>query len=410
MFQRQGMKAFKKDLNNIRKLCAQLNNPQDQITTIHLAGTNGKGTTAHIIAALLEKSGFKVGLYTSPHYKDFRERIKINGKFISKKYVSTFVQMYQNDIQNKFQKQPSFFELTVAMAFQAFKDYKVDLAIIETGLGGRLDSTNIINPMLSIITNISFDHQSMLGNTLVKIAGEKAGIIKKNTPVVIGEYQNIVENTFRSKAKKTNSDLYYAKDLVKLKDTASGFDLKMGREKWKSLPWNFSTEFQKKNIQTALAAIQVLQSSKLLKVDLSGLPILPRLLKRWNYIGRMQLIDSKPEILVDSAHNEAGMQEWVKTIGEKKYRNLHIILGFVKDKDSSLVLSYLPRMAQYYFVHARIPRALASDKVRSAAEAYNLHGKSYTSVRRGLAAAKRKADPEDLICVVGSIFVVAEVL
>ncbi len=410
MFQRQGQKAFKKDLTNIRKLCKLLNNPQNEIKTIHIAGTNGKGTTAHIIAALLENSGLKVGLYTSPHYKDFRERIKINGTFISKRYVSTFVQMYQNDIKDKFSKQPSFFELTVAMAFKAFKDQKVDVAVIETGLGGRLDSTNIINPLLSIITNISFDHQSILGNTLVKIAGEKAGIIKKETPVVIGEYQEKIEKAFRKRAMQTESELYYSQDLVKIKDGKSGFEYKLGKGKWIKNTWNFNTEFQKKNFQTSIAALQLLKTKKLLLVDLAGVANLPKLLNGWNYIGRMQRIGLRPEILVDSAHNEAGMKEWVKTIADKKYKSLHIIVGFVKDKDSSLVLSYLPQEADYYFVHAKIPRALSAKEVKAEAVAYNLEGKAYTSVRRGLAAAKRKAHPKDLICVVGSIFVVAEVL
>lgn len=410
MFQRQGKKAFKKDLTNIRKLCALLNNPQDQLTTIHIAGTNGKGTTAHIISALLESSGLKVGLYTSPHYKDFRERIKINGAFVSKRDVSTFVQMYQNALQSKFKKQPSFFELTVAMAFKVFKDHKVDVAVIETGLGGRLDSTNIINPILSIITNISFDHQSFLGNTLIKIAGEKAGIIKKKVPVLIGEYQESVEKTFWAKAKKTGSDLHYAKDLVQINAIDSELKFKLGKGKWSKLSWNFNSEFQKKNLKTAIAAIHLLKSRKLLDVNLNGLTKLPKLLQKCNYIGRMQRIGVKPEILVDSAHNEAGLKEWIKTIEGKKYRNLHIVVGFVKDKDSSLVLSYLPNDAQYYFVHAKIPRALAADKVKSEASVYHLQGKAYTSVRRGLAAAKMKAHPKDLICVVGSIFVVAEVL
>jgi len=410
MFQRQGKKAFKKNLDNIKTLCHLYNNPQKRIATIHIAGTNGKGTTAHIIAALLEHSGLKVGLYTSPHYRDFRERIKINGALLEKKYVRTFVTKYQSSFQQEFEKQPSFFELTVAMAFNAFEDHQVDVAVIETGLGGRLDSTNIISPMLSIITNISFDHQSFLGNTLVKIAGEKAGIIKKNTPVLIGEHQQELEKTFRSKADKMKADLSYARDLVKLKSKKAGFEMKFGGGGWNEYNWTFDTVFQQKNLKTAIAAFYLLKRNNNIKFDPKSIQQLPKLLKRWKYIGRMQKIGSKPEILVDSAHNEAGMVEWLRTIKERSYKNLHIVVGFVMDKDSSLVLSYLPEEATYYFVHADIPRALSSSEVKTAAEKYHLKGKAYTTVRRGLAAAKRKAHQKDLICVVGSIFVVAEVL
>lgn len=421
MFQRTGPAAFKKDLGNILLLCNHLDNPHQKIRTIHLAGTNGKGSTAHLLASVLQAAGLKVGLYTSPHYRDFRERIKINGIYIPKKKVVRFVADHQSEIKKI---GPSFFEITVALAFDYFAKEQVDIAIIETGLGGRLDSTNIITPLVSVITNISFDHQQFLGDTLPKIAGEKAGIIKPNIPVVIGEKQGEVFQVFNEKSLQEKSQLYLANDengyqisLEKETPEHSFYTIKKsGVVVMENLAVNLHGPYQTNNIGTALMTFEVLNSLKISEWRNLNFSIIQKgfqdLKKTTTFLGRWQRLGEKPLIIAESAHNEAGLKAIFKNnnLAKKSYKNLHIVFGTVSDKEVGKVFPYLPKEAIYYFVKADIPRGYDAQKLCEVAKKYGLEGKSYTTVRRGLAAAKRKAKPADLILICGSIFVVAEVI
>jgi dihydrofolate synthase/folylpolyglutamate synthase len=395
MFQRIGAAAYRTDLTNIIKLCDILGNPQKGLKCIHVAGTNGKGSVTHIIASILQEQGYKVGVFVSPHYKDYRERIKINGKYISKKFVTGFVERNQR----KFQKiNASFFEITTAMAFEYFKEKKVDYAIIETGMGGRLDSTNIITPLLSVITNISYDHQQFLGNSLTKIAGEKAGIIKPGVPVVIGETQKETKPVFIKKAKATKSPIYFA-DAAKT-------------------PANYKSDvagaYQQKNIATAVKAIEVLWAGG---IDISDKAIkqgLKHVARNTAFIGRWMIIKNKPVTILDSAHNEAGIMELVNGIRNLKsaIRNssVHFVYGTVSDKDITKILKLLPKKARYYFCKADIPRGLDTLLLRQQARKAGLKGDIYPSVKAAFKGAKKHALKHDIIVVSGSIFVVAEAL
>lgn len=409
MFQKTGVISAKIDLRKITALCNWLDNPQHKMKCVHIAGTNGKGSISHFLAAILSKHGLKVGLYTSPHYKDFRERIKIDGKLVSKKFVTKFTQRFQKEYHGKIK--PSFFELTVAMAFEAFTQEECDICIIETGLGGKLDSTNIINPVLSIISNISFDHQSFLGNTIKSIASSKAGIIKKNTPVLIGEYQKEPWEVFTKQAKKLKAKISRADRLIKLEPHRTSVNVSRGKSEYK-VKFDWLADYQLKNLRTSLAAMYLLDgileefnfNPKLIKSSL------PTLLSNWKYVGRMQVLQTKPKVVIDSAHNVAGINEWKKMIQKQKYEQLHIVLGVVKDKDLAGILPMLPKAARFYFVQAKIPRALNKDLLQEAALEYQLEGKTYSTVARGLSAAKRSASNKDLVCVIGSIFVLAEIV
>ena len=415
MFQRVGPAAFKKDLSNTLALCDYLGNPQLNFKSIHLAGTNGKGSTAHLLSAVLQEMGLKVGMYTSPHYKDFRERIKINGQYIPKKAVTKFVQT-NKEAFNKIK--PSFFEITVAMAFQYFSDQEVDIAIIETGLGGRLDSTNIITPLISVITNISFDHQQFLGNTLTAIAGEKAGIIKPNVPVVIGERQEETSTVFVKKAKKENAPIHFAAEiysarLLESNAVHSTYDILRKGKIWaKALPVNIHGPYQKKNIVTALMIIEILNElghfPKISIDQISGGWAKIKITTR--FLGRWQLLGQHPTIIADSAHNEGGLRIVLDELATISHQQLHLVFGTVSDKEVATIFPLFPKNATYYFVKADIPRGFEAAPLQAAAAPFGLHGKAYLSVRRGLAAAKRKAHPNDLIVVLGSIFVVAEVI
>ena len=397
VYQRDGKSAFKKDLKNIKLLCKHFDNPHRDYDTIHIAGTNGKGTVAHMLAAVFQQSNLKVGIYTSPHYKDFRERIKVNGQYISKRQVTAFTKKVIDQIDAV---RPSFFEITVAMAFDHFKREGVDLAIIETGLGGRLDSTNIITPKLSVITNISLDHQSMLGNTIRKIAKEKAGIIKKGVPVVIGERQNETKEVFTRVAAKRSSRITFAEDL-KIK--------KIQKQQKQKL----SDPYLPKNRNTAMAAIQVWNKEKL-GVDVSLKNLQKGILNFKSisgYIGRWHKLQKKPLVIVDSAHNEGGVSLLVKEcLAYKKPEQLHFVIGFVKDKPLEKILSLFPKEASYYFCQAKIPRALSASNLSKEANKVGLSGKAYKSVNTALAAAKRRAKVDNAVIVCGSIFVVAEVI
>ena len=412
MYQRVGSAAFKKDLTNIIALCEQLRQPHQQFKSIHIAGTNGKGSSAHMLAAILQAQGYKVGLYTSPHYKDFRERVKVDGSLMPESYVTDFVEQHKDAFE---QIQPSFFEITVAMAFDYFAKAKVDIAVIEVGLGGRLDSTNIIQPIVSVITNISFDHQQFLGNTLRAIAGEKAGIIKEKVPVVIGETHPETKEVFLDKAKAFNAEIVFADQHYEvvfqeeLLDTTLYKVYRNGKEYYDKLEVQVRGPYQYKNLQTVFQLLELLPTD----VEVSEAAIikgLKNVQKLTYFIGRWQLLDTKPVILCDSAHNEAGLQYMQEGLSNIPHRQLHMVIGMVADKDVSKALSMFPVDAQYYFAKPAIPRGLDQNKLLKYAQEAGLSGMAYESVGDALAAAKTKATRDDLIYIGGSIFVVAEVI
>lgn len=411
MYQRQGVSAFKKDLTNILALCELLGNPQNQFKSIHIAGTNGKGSVSHMIAAGLQANGYKIGLYTSPHYKDYRERIKINGEFISETEVISFVEKHKDAF---LEIQPSFFEITVTMAFDHFAKSEVDFAIIETGLGGRLDSTNILTPILSIITNISLDHQSMLGDNLPQIAGEKAGIIKSNIPVIIGETQDEVKDIFCEKASSQKSKIFFADQEAQLSsrenNTARTFSFSVNDNIWISkLETTLTNPYQIKNLTTALFTLNYL--SEKLKLDTEKIAFgIKNIHSLTYYIGRWMIIQDAPKIIFDSAHNEAGVSHLVEQIKNISFHQLHIIWGTAADKDISKILDLLPKNAIYYFAKANIPRGMKAEELRDKALKHNLHGHDYPSVASAYRIAKATANTNDLVIVAGSIFVIAEVL
>ena len=415
MFQRVGNQAFKKDLSNTLAIAKQLGNPHKKFKSIHVGGTNGKGSTSHIIAGILQAHGFRVGMYTSPHYRDFRERIKINGKFIPKKYVIDFVKQHHTAFA---EIQPSFFEWTVGLAFDYFAAQKVDIAIIEVGLGGRLDSTNIITPLLSVITNISLDHTQYLGDTLPLIAGEKAGIIKENIPVIIGETHPDTKPVFDKKAASVGTKIRYAdKDFKsKVKNILPNHQIFQIAEQnqilFDELSLNLIGDYQQKNLNTALAAIQELpavfpnfklKESKV-REGLSNLQSLTKIMGRWQKLGE------KPLIIADSGHNEGGLNITMNQLAKIEYQQLHFVLGAVNDKNISKMLSMLPKEAKYYFAKAAIPRGLDAQVLQDEATNFGLTGKIYSSVKNALRAAKRAASEKDMIFVGGSTFVVAEII
>jgi dihydrofolate synthase/folylpolyglutamate synthase len=414
MFQRVGKYAFKKTLDNIQALCAALNHPEQQFKSVHIAGTNGKGSTTHILAAILQAAGYRVGVYSSPHYKDFRERVKINGEYIEQQEVVDFVAQHQPLFE---QLQPSFFEMTVAMAFDHFARHQVDIAIIETGLGGRLDSTNVVQPLLSVITNIGYDHQAQLGNTLELIAGEKAGIIKPNTPVIIGETHPETTQVFLNKAQQEQAPIVFADQVVQLQlkkqlteqcvyQVASAiYDLN-----FKALALDLQGRYQIHNLRTALLAAvflrdwgysitnQQIETACMQVQAISGL------------IGRWQVLGQSPLILCDSAHNVDGLRYVTKALAALPAEQLHLVFGTVSDKDWTKLWGLLPKEAQYYFCKANIPRGLDAQQLQQQAAQHQLHGNAYPSVQAAFEAAKAKAQENDVIFVGGSIFVVAEVL
>lgn len=413
MYQRQGDSAFKKDLTNTLALLELANNPHTKIKTIHIAGTNGKGSTSHLIAAGLQAQGYKVGLYTSPHYKDFRERIKINGDYISIQYIKDFTNTYY---QSFYDIKPSFFEMTVALAFTYFADQKVDFAVIETGLGGRLDSTNVITPLLSVITNISYDHQNLLGNTLGEIAGEKAGIIKNNVPVVIGETQNEITPIFTKKTKEMNANIHFADQSTRIElidnslDTYTTCNVFIHDVLWiPNLRTEISGPFQIKNLMTSLYSLYLLKD--VVGIDIEKIrSFFIHFKSKTKYQGRWQVLGNNPLIIADSAHNEAGIELVISEL--KKYidRKWHFVIGFVNDKDIDKIITQFPKNATYYFAKANIPRGLDAESLCQKFTAFGYVGKPYISVKKAFASAKKVAKKEDLIFVGGSIFVVAEII
>lgn len=413
MFSKIGQAAFKKDLTNTIKLCSFLGNPQEHIKTIHIAGTNGKGSTAHALASIFQSAGYKTGLYTSPHIVDFRERIKINGQLCSEQFVIETIDLLKPMIA---EIQPSFFEITVAMAFYYFAKQKVDLAIIETGLGGRLDSTNIIQPMLSIITNISYDHQAILGNTLSEIANEKAGIIKYKTPTIIGRNQPEIRSVFEAKANYENAPLFFADELVQvdkyeLRDILLeiNFKIKDTAEK-EIISTDLNAIYQIENIKTVLASMlvynQFYEAIPFEKIKTGLLNVQ----QQTNFGGRWQVISSEPKIVVDVGHNEDGIVKIIEQLKLEKYQHLHLIYSAVKDKDVDKIIRLLPTNATFYLTEAKLERKMPVEILQEKSNGYNLQNKGYKNATLALQAAKQNASKLDLILVVGSFFILEEIL
>lgn len=389
MYQKKGKTAFKKDLTNIIAFSQHLNNPQDTFKSVHVAGTNGKGSTSHMIASVLQEAGYKVGLYTSPHLKDYRERIKYNGEPIPEQEVVDFIAQNKDFLE---EQQLSFFEMTVGLAFDFFSKKKVDFAVIEVGLGGRLDSTNIISPEVSVITNIGYDHTQFLGNTLSKISAEKAGVIKPKTPVVIGEYHKNTFTVFKKVAKKNEAPLFLAEKEVK-----------------EDYETDLRGSYQEKNVKTAVKALQVLQE----KYKISDENIkkgLLKVVKNTGLLGRWQILQEHPKVICDTAHNKEGLSYTMKQIAEEVKGELHIVLGFVNDKKLEGILSLFPRSATYYFCKPNVPRGLDKNILKNTAITFGLKGKSYLTVEKAYQKALSVANKNDIIYVGGSTFVVAEVI
>lgn len=390
MYQNKGKTAYKANLDNTHRLSKYLNHPHQNFKTIHVAGTNGKGSTSHMLASVLKEAGYKVGLYTSPHLKDFRERIRINGKVISKQFVIGFIKRHKTFFETN---QLSFFEMTVGMAFDYFSKKKVDVVVIEVGMGGRLDSTNIITPELSVITNIGLDHTQFLGNTLPKIAAEKAGIIKPKVPVVIGETHPETHAVFTNKAKENNAAIYFADQLI---SKVPESDLKGG--------------YQKHNIKTVVQAVTVLKRLGYCISDIQLKLGLLHVVKNTNLLGRWQVLSEAPKIICDTAHNREGLSYVMQQLQDETYTNLHIVFGVVSDKDLETIIPLLPKRAAYYFCKPNVQRGLDADILKQNFVSYNIFGEAYNSVAEALKMAETKANPEDLIYVGGSTFVVAEVV
>lgn len=413
MYQRQGKAAYKDNLDNTLALDAHFKHPHQSFKSIHVAGTNGKGSVSHMIASVLQEAGYKVGLYTSPHLKDFRERIRVNGQMVEKDFVVEFVGNNQDIIG---QLQPSFFELTVAMAFQYFAHRKIDVAVIEVGMGGRLDSTNIIKPEISVITNIGLDHTQFLGDSLEKIAVEKGGIIKSKVPVVIGEKQKETEKVFRRLASEKNSEIVFAEEKYSVDygmltiDHTLSLNIKSGDDIiYRNLEVDQPGLYQMKNTVTALVALEKVQET--FSIGENNIRKgLKKVKANTGLLGRWQVLSADPFIICDIAHNEDGLSFVVEQLRQTPHKKLHIVLGMVNDKKADDILSFLPDHAYYYFTRAAIPRALDEQELMAKGFKAGLKGMSYPTVKMALEAAKKRYRKDDLIFVGGSTFVVAEVL
>lgn len=406
MFQRVGAAALKNDLTNTWALCEFLGNPQTKFKSIHIAGTNGKGSSSHMLASVLQSAGYKTGLYTSPHLKEFTERIRINGEEIDKDFVIDFVERVKPAIE---QLSPSFFEITVAMAFDYFAQSKIDIAVIEVGLGGRLDSTNVITPMLSLITNISWDHKDLLGDTLQKIASEKAGIIKSMVPVVISERQPETDHVFESKATELSSKIVFASDIFAVERISNEQLQVNGKGEMIHLTLDLRGMYQAKNIKGVLACMDELRSQGFILTVEQVLHGLKNVVTQTGLKGRWQKIGEHPLMICDTGHNEAGIREVVTQISQTPHRKLHIVLGLVKDKDISAVLNLLPKEARYYFCQATIPRAMEAEELAQKAGLVNLKGVIIKDVNEAIRTARKNSERDDLIFIGGSTFVVGEI-
>lgn len=409
MFQREGQAAYKANLDNTLRLDEHFRHPHRRFKTIHVAGTNGKGSVSHMLASILQEAGYKTGLYTSPHLKDFRERIKINGEMIPEKYVTGFIEQNQDFFAAL---HPSFFEMTVAMAFKYFADREVDVAVIEVGLGGRLDSTNIITPLTSVITNISFDHMALLGDTLEKIAAEKSGIIKPHIPVVIGTRDRNYDFVFEGKARSCDAPLTFASDEWKIRQNNDGsYDLShRSGISFSSLVCELKGSYQRKNIPTVLESVLSLQNSGLAIREEHIRNGIACVIRNTGLHGRWEKLANTPYTVCDTGHNIDGLTEVVAQLRSCTYRHLHFVIGMVNDKDVNSVLRILPREATYYFCKASIPRAMNEQELAGKARSCGLQGTTYPTVSEAYAAARKNAIPEDMIYIGGSTFVVAEVL
>ncbi len=391
MYQRQGGAAFKKDLTNILAFSNHLGHPEKQFKSIHVGGTNGKGSTSHMLASILQESGYKVGLYTSPHLKKFTERIRINGKEIRKNCVINFVKRNKEFLEKQ---GLSFFEMTVGMAFEQFAKHKVDIAIIEVGLGGRLDSTNIITPLVSVITNIGLDHTQFLGNSLSEVAYEKAGIIKKNIPIVIGETHKETISVFKEKAQNNGGTISFVEN-----------------KEYSDYVSDLIGDYQKKNIKTTLATLEVL--TKNYNFNISEKSIKNGFLKvveNTNLLGRWQILQTKPKVICDTAHNKEGLVYVLEQLKRESYEKLHIVLGVVSDKNLQIILPMFPKEAIYYFCKPNIPRGLGVNILHKEATIYDLKGTVFNSVSKAYKSAKLNANKKDVIYIGGSTFVVAEIV
>ncbi len=411
MYQRIGEAAYTKNLDTTFALDKYFGCTHKQFKSVHIAGTNGKGSVAHGIASILQEAGYKVGLHTSPHYKDFRERIKINGAVVTKKFVVDFIDEHKDFLDDL---KPSFFEITVMMAFEYFATNSIDIAIIETGMGGRLDSTNILEPELSVITNIDLDHTQFLGNTIEEIAEEKAGIIKQKVPVVLGTNNKEVVEIVNIVASEKESPVFIAPDKFIVKRISSSNKnsikiLKNKRSFLSTINLDLLGEYQLENIQTVIQSIIVLKKNYSIKKEDIQVG-LSKIKKNTKIMGRWQILNNSPLTICDSGHNEAGIKVGMKQIKELKYKKLHFIFGLVQDKPIDKILDLLPTDAEYYFTQANIPRALDCDELQEKAKKIGLSGKSYKTVRLAYLKAKNNASINDLIYVGGSVFVVAEVL
>ena len=420
MFSRIGAAAIKADLHNTLAICEHLGHPEQKFKTIHVAGTNGKGSTSHMLASIFQEAGYKTGLYTSPHLYDFRERIKVNGKMCSTDFVVSFTNKMKTFIEKV---EPSFFEITVGMAFDYFASEKVDIAIIETGLGGRLDSTNIISPELSIITNIGWDHMALLGHSLPEIALEKAGIIKTGVPVVISEVIPETKNVFVEKAAGMNAPIYFAEDFLTLKSFQNNWYTSLFEfnqplihlldapifQKQFTIECDLPGKYQYKNLKGVLVAVQLLsQMGWKIKAN-KVCTALTKIKQNTGLMGRWECVLPHPRVVLDVAHNEHGIHALLEQLETIQFNTLHIVTGMVKDKDVDAVLKLLPTRANYYYTQSHIPRALPATELASKGNAIQLKGESYNDVNVALESAIKNAAPNDLILVIGSVFLVAEV-
>ena len=413
MYQRIGAAAYKADLNNTIQLLQLLDNPQNNFKSVHVAGTNGKGSVSHMLASVFQEAGYKTGLYTSPHLRDFRERIRIDGEMIPEESVTQFIETYKNKFETM---ELSFFEMTVGMAFDYFAKEKVDIAIVEVGMGGRLDSTNLITPELSVITNIDFDHMKFLGDTRAEIAYEKAGIIKPGIPVVIGETHPETAQVFIDKAKECNSPIYFADqifdcDKIHIESAiVQKFDIWKNSELYmEALETPLMGNYQRKNLTTVMCALDLLCS----KFDLSEGDIrdgIGKVIRNTHLMGRWQILCKDPLTVADTGHNVAGITEVVRQLAEMQYGKLHFVLGMVNDKDIDSVLQLLPRNADYYFCKANIPRGLDANILAEKAFEMGLRGQVFESVSHAYRSAVNNAHFGDLVFVGGSNFTVAEVV
>jgi dihydrofolate synthase / folylpolyglutamate synthase len=413
MFHRIGSAAYKADLKNTLELCKLLNHPEKKFQSVHIAGTNGKGSSSHMLAAILQTAGYKTGLFTSPHLKDFRERIRINGRMIEEEAVVSFVEKYKNQFDSI---QLSFFEWAVALAFNYFAEKKIDIAVIETGLGGRLDSTNVITPLISVITNIGWDHTNLLGDTLEKIATEKAGIIKKQVPVIIGERQPSIESVFINRAFESESKISFANDFWNVEEISSDenfLTLNIYRNailRFENLKLDLTGNYQKKNV---IAVIETVEQLNFIGFNIPHTAIstaLQNVRHLTGLMGRWQKLNDDPLTYCDVGHNKDGIKQVIEQINQIPHNHLHFVLGVVNDKDVSGILSMLPKDATYYFCKADIPRAMNAEDLKEQATSFNLFGNSFSSVWEALQAARVSAIKDDLIFVGGSTFVVAEVI